>query len=201
MTLGSHAEISEKQDDNDDTETLMSRTSFFLIVTLLLNSPALSDDNGRSAREAEILGVVEGLTEAWREGDGEAWADAFSEDADFTVWFGMSLKGKEQIAWGHQLIFDSFYADTIFALDTKQIRFLGDDVAIVHLQGSVIVAGQELPAKPDAVPIAVLERSGDTWKIVAFQNTPYVVDEFRMNGDLKRFKRLAAEQANAPGSM
>lgn len=176
----------------------MSKISFFLIVALLAHSSALAYEDARSAREAEILGVVDGLTEAWREGDGEASADAFSEDADFTVWFGMSLKGKEQIAWGHQLIFDSFYADTVFELDTKQVRFLGDDVAIVHLQGSVVAPGQELPAEPDAVPLAVLERSGGAWKIVAFQNTPFVVNEFRMNGDLKRLKRLAAEQSNAP---
>ena len=139
----------------------MPQNCLFLVVGLLVFSSALADESARSDRKAEILGVISGLTEAWREGDGEAWADAFAEDADFTVWFGMSLKGKEQIAWGHQLIFDSFYADTMFELDAKQIRFLGDDVAIVHLQGSVIAAGQEPPSEPDAVPIAVLERVGD----------------------------------------
>ena len=54
--------------------------------------------------------------------------------------------------------------------------------------------GEEPPAEPDAVPIAILNRVDNVWKIVTFQNTPFVVNEFRMNGDLKQFKRLAAEQ-------
>ena len=176
----------------------MSKNLLFVVIGLLTLSFTLADENVLPDAEAQIVGVISSLTDAWREGDGEAWADAFVEDADFTVWFGMSLKGKEQIAWGHQLIFDSFYANTVFELDATQIRFLGDDVAIVHLQGSVLEAGQEPSAEPDAVPIAVLNRIDDTWKIVAFQNTPFVVNEFRMNGDLKRFKRLAAEQSNTP---
>jgi uncharacterized protein (TIGR02246 family) len=176
----------------------MSKNLLFIVIGLLTLSSALADENVLPDAEAQIVGVINSLIDAWREGDGEAWADAFAEDADFTVWFGLSLKGKEQIAWGHQLIFDSFYANTVFELGATQIRFLGDGVAIVHLQGSVLEAGQEPPAEPDAVPIAVLNRSDDTWKIVAFQNTPFVVNEFRMNGDLKRFKRLAAEQSKAP---
>jgi len=182
----------------DVTEHFMRENLLFLVVGLLTLSSALADENGRPDAEAQILGVIGSLTEAWREGDGDAWANAFAEDAVFTVWFGMSLEGKEKIAWGHQLIFDSFYANTVFELDVKQIRFLGDDVAIVHLRGSVLKVGQAPPVEPDAVPIAVLNRNDDIWKIVAFQNTPFVVNEFRMNGDLKRFKRLAAEQHDIP---
>ena len=168
-----------------------------LVILLLCQSAifsALANESKRSDSENQILAVIGGLTEAWRAGSGEAWADAFAEDADFTVWFGLRLKGKKEIAWGHQLIFDSFYANTVFELEAKQFRFLGDDVAIVHLQGSVLKPGEEPPAEPDAVPIAILNRVDNVWKIVTFQNTPFVVNEFRMNGDLKQFKRLAAEQ-------
>ena len=172
----------------------MRRILLVIVVSFLSLSSAVADESVRPDSKAEILSVVSGLAEAWRAGDGEAWAAAFADDADFTVWFGMSLKGKEQIAWGHQLIFDSFYAGTVFDLEAKQIRFLGEDVAIVHMQGSVVAPGQEASPEPDAVPIAVLNRKDSGWKIVAFQNTPFAVNEFRMNGDLKRFKRLAAEQ-------
>jgi hypothetical protein len=52
--------------------------------------------------------------------------------------------------------------------------------------------------EPDAVPVAVLERHESGWKVVTFQYTPFVVNEFRENGYLKRFKCLAAEQNAEP---
>ncbi len=165
-----------------------------LVLPLVFPVRSVADDLQTKA-ELQISGVFDQLTEAWRIGNGIAWADAFVDDADFTVWFGLAIKGKEQIAWGHQLIFDSFYADTVFEFDIRQIRFIKPDVAIVHLSGSVVRNGENPPAEPDAVPMAVLEQVGDDWKIVAFQNTPFVVNEFRANGDLKRFKKIAAEHA------
>lgn len=171
---------------------------FPLIVLLVLPMvfPVESVANDLQTKaELQISRVFDQLTEAWRIGNGNAWADAFVDDADFTVWFGLAIKGKEQIAWGHQLIFDNFYADTVFEFDIRQIRFIRPDVAIVHLNGSVVRNGENLPAEPDAVPMAVLEQVGDDWKIVAFQNTPFVVNEFRANGDLKRFKKIVAEHA------
>ena len=174
---------------------------FTLIVLLVLPSvfsvKSMADDSQTQA-ESQIAGVFDQLTEAWRTGNGNAWADAFVDDADFTVWFGLAIKGKEQIARGHQLIFDNFYADTVFKFDIRQVRFIKPDVAVVHLSGSVVRNGENLPAEPDAVPMAVLEQIGDDWKIVAFQNTPFVVNEFRANGDLKRFKKFAAEHAQNP---
>ena len=143
-----------------------------LVLSLVFPVKSVADDSQTKA-ESQIAEVFDQLTEAWRIGNGNAWADAFVDDADFTVWFGLAIKGKEQIAWGHQLIFDNFYADTAFEFDIRQIRFI----------------------KPDAVPMAVLEQVGGDWKIVAFQNTPFVVNEFRANGDLRRFKKIAAKHA------
>jgi len=170
-----------------------------VLLALPLVFPVMSAaDGSQSEAELQIVRVFEQLTEAWRTGNGNAWADAFVEDADFTVWFGLFIKGKEQIAWGHQLIFDNFYADTVFEFEIRQVRFVRPDVAIIHLSGSVVKNGENIPAEPDAVPMAVLERIDTDWKIVAFQNTPYVVNEFRANGDLKRFKKIAAEHAQQP---
>lgn len=159
----------------------------FLAVSL----GVMADDQ---ARESEIHRVVERLSEAWRAGDGSAWADEFAEDADFTAWFGLRLKGKKEIAFGHQMIFDNFYADTTFDLSVQNIRFVRDDVAIALLVGSVARDGEAIPEEPDAVPLVVLEQRGDDWKIIAFQNTPFAVNEFRTNGDIKRLKELAAQE-------
>jgi uncharacterized protein (TIGR02246 family) len=161
-----------------------------LLLSFLSSPLTYANEDASEAAIGELIGQ---LSSAWRAGDGSAWADAFSDDAYFTVWFGMELEGKEQIEWGHQLIFDNFYANTTFDLEVRRIRFLGANAAVIYLSGSVVADGEPQPAEPDAVPIAIAERSDDGWKIVAFQNTPFVVNEFRTNGDLRRFKKLAGK--------
>jgi uncharacterized protein (TIGR02246 family) len=78
-------------------------------------------------------------------------------------------------------------------LTVKNIRFLGDDVAVVQLDGRVTEADEAPIGEADAVPLAVLKKGGGDWEIVFFQNTPQIVEEFRENGDLRRFKALLAE--------
>ena len=134
-------------------------------------SPERQDD------ETAIRSVVAGLTQAWTDGDGEAWGSAFADDADFTVWFGLPIAGRDEIARGHAFIFDSVYAGTTYHLNVRGIRFLGPDVAVVHLEGRVASEGAPLPENPDSVPLAVMAREADGWKIVAFQNTPHLIDE------------------------
>lgn len=178
----------------------MRSSALILIILPFAFSISFAEDSPPSEDEIQIAMVFEHLTDAWRDGDGDAWAESFVEDADFTVWFGLGLKSREQIAWGHQLIFDSFYADTVYEFGVRQIRFVRPDVAVVHLNASVIKDGESIPKEPDTVPMAILERIDANWKIIAFQDTPFVVNEFRANGDIKRFKKMAAEQAQQPPS-
>jgi uncharacterized protein (TIGR02246 family) len=165
-----------------------------ILLALHLASPAaFAAGNSQKREERNIAKVLTQLTIAWRAGDREAWADAFAEDAYFTVWFELKGKGKEQLAWDHQLIFDAFYADTAFDIDVRQIRFVRPDVAVVELTGFVARPNANMPAAPDAVPKVVFERVGTEWKVTAFQNTPFVVNEYRAYGELRRFQRVSAE--------
>lgn len=152
----------------------------------------------RAADEAAVREVVAGLTEAWRAGDATAWASHFTEDAHFTVWFGLRLQGREEIEWGHDLIFRDFYADTVFELDVDTITFPTRDIALALLSGRIVRGDTERPDDPDAAPLAVLRRGPEGWSIVAFQNTPSAVPELREHGDLARFKSWARSLA-APG--
>jgi len=178
-------------------ERILTILAGLLALAATGSIPVATAQANRAADEAAIGAVVIRLSDAWRAGDGDAWAREFTDDADFTVWFGMRLKGAEQIAEGHRMIFESFYANTSFDLDIRQLRFLGDDTAVLHLAGAVVEAGAPPASEPDAVPVAVLQRISGDWKIVVFQNTPFAVDEFGDNGNLSRFKRLADAQQNA----
>lgn len=148
--------------------------------------------------EGEIRSVIEGLSRAWEAGDGEAWSEYFAEEADFTVWFGLRLNGREEIGFGHQIIFDDIYAGTIFEMEVSEISFPTRDIAIALLYGRVRRDG-DIPDSPEAAPLAVLRRIDRGWEIVAFQNTPYAVEELRQNGDLARFKAWARSLSMSGG--
>jgi len=120
-------------------------------------------------------------------------ASPFSENADFTVWYGMKLSGQKEIAFGHNIIFKEFYANTVWNLNIDKIRFVGQEIALVHCSGAVRNDGDDSPMEPDAVPLLVFQKINDDWKIITLQNTPFAVNEFRENGDIKRMKRIMRE--------
>lgn len=165
--------------------------ALYAVVGVTACSPAAPAPPDREADEAAVREVIAGLTEAWRAGDARGWASAFTEDAHFTVWFGLRMQGREEIEWGHDLIFRDFYANTVFELEVDTIAFPARDIALALLSGRVVRADGERPDDPDAAPLAVLRRDDGGWTIVAFQNTPSAVDELRAHGDLERFKTWA----------
>lgn len=160
------------------------------ITLILVMTPILTwaADGSRDTDEAEIRMIFEDLESAWKAGDGTAWGSAFLPDADFTVWFGLQIHGQEPIAKGHQFIFDRFYRDTAYELVVRKIRFLSSRAAVVHLEGTVLSQGESMPSEPDSVPLAVVQKVASGWKIAAFQNTPFAVEKYGRNGDLRAFK-------------
>lgn len=167
--------------------------SIFLMasLSLVLSSHAQEFNN---QERVEIEKTVKLLVDAWSEGDGNKFAFPFTEDADFMVWFGLHLTGKQEIATGHDFIFKDFYANTIWNLKVEKIRFVGNDVALVHCAGAVVKLGDPEPDEPDAVPLLVLHKIDCQWKIVALQNTIYAVKEFNGMGSIAEIKKNIREK-------
>ena len=126
---------------------------------------------GRAEDEKAIRAVIVGLSDAWTAGDARAWAAAFTEDADFTVWNGLYVKGREAIEQGHRQIFSTIYKDTRHRMTVRSVRFLRDDVAVAHADASVARKGEDFPASPQVVPLFVLVKDKGQWRISVFQNT------------------------------
>ncbi|MFZ0549138.1 MAG: SgcJ/EcaC family oxidoreductase [Candidatus Promineifilaceae bacterium] len=129
--------------------------------------------------EADIQAITQSLMDGWNSGDGDLFATHFAEDADYMVWNGSYIKGKEAIAEGHSHLFSTAYKDTKMKLEIVQIRFLSDGVATVHLQGGVLLEERKWPS---VKPLLVLTRHNGAWMIDVFQNTPIV---FKMEGVLE----------------
>lgn len=171
----------------------------FLLIAILafqLACPAaFAAGNSHKRDVLKITQVLDRVSTAWRVGDRSAWVDEFAEGAYFTVRFELGAKGKEDIAWGHQLVFDNFHADTAFDIGVRQVRFVRPGVALVQLNGFVARDDEGSRTGNYAIPMAVLELREAAWKIIAFQDTPFVVDEYRAYGSLRRFKMISAANA------
>jgi uncharacterized protein (TIGR02246 family) len=166
-----------------------------LVAALLMAPVAYADYRPQNRDELKISRVLDRVSAAWRAGDRTGWAQEFVEDAYFTVSFELGAKGKEQTAWDHQLIFDNFYEDTEFKLRIRKVLFVKPDVVLVQLNGFVVHTESEYRS---AIPTVLLEKVDEQWMIAAFQDTPFVVDEYRAHGDLRRFKIVAAEISHQP---
>ena len=141
------------------------------MLVILCSLAAAQNTPTRAKDEAAIRAIIASLADAWTRGDAEAWGKAFTTDADFTVWNGMYAKGREAITRGHAEIFSTIYKDTKQRLNVRSIRFLRDDVAVVHVEGSVVKKAEEFPATPMVVPVFILTKDQGRWLIAVFQNT------------------------------
>ncbi|MFD7665874.1 SgcJ/EcaC family oxidoreductase [Streptomyces sp. NPDC059788] len=122
----------------------------------------------------QALAVPGRIVAAWRENDGEAFADVFAEDATLVL-PGTFLAGRRAIRSFMTEAFAGPFKGTRVTGDPVDVRALGADVAVLTTRGGVIPPGATgLPAENAIHATWVLVRSAGDWLIAAYQNTPAV---------------------------
>ena len=111
------------------------------------------------------------LTRAWNAYDGDAFADAFTDDADFVNIFAAHGIGRPAIANAHRMLFETIYSGSTITFTAERSRAVGTDVVIAHIRADLTVPAGPMEGALQALATAVVTRNGDEWKIVAFQNT------------------------------
>ncbi len=101
-----------------------------ILLTAILAGTALRA--GQSPDETEIRKVELGLQEAWNHHDMKAWANLFTEDADFVNVAGWWWKGRAQIEKKHTEIHAYIFRDSTLTIDEVDTKFLTPEIAIVH---------------------------------------------------------------------
>jgi uncharacterized protein (TIGR02246 family) len=129
---------------------------------------ALSPDD-----EAAIQDILRQMNDGWRNGDGQAYAAPFAEDADYITAPGERVEGRRGIAESHQRIFESFFKGTRLAGRMRSLRCIAPGVVIVQMEGAVLFPGESDDAVPanGFVSLVILKEAG-AWRIIHFQNTP-----------------------------
>lgn len=124
-----------------------------------------------TSEEDNLREIVKQLETAWNNGDSAGFSAPFAEDADFIHILGGHFIGRAAIEKGHRVIFDTIYKGSTVKFVVEKIRFAGSEVAIVFIYSALTTSQPGLPPQLNARPTMVLQRHGDGWKVVTFQNT------------------------------
>jgi uncharacterized protein (TIGR02246 family) len=132
----------------------------------------MNNTTDRSADEQALQDFFQVSKDGWNQVDGQAYPAPFTDDADYIIWNGTFLKGRQAIAAAHQQLFETRFQGSRLEGEIQHIRFLSDDIALVHVHGSPQIPGQEVPAPEDyAIQTLVGFRQADGWRFTSFQNT------------------------------
>jgi uncharacterized protein (TIGR02246 family) len=136
-------------------------------MSQLPTSKSFTDD------EAAVRSLYFQMIDGWNKGSGDAFAAPFAEDGDLVGFDGMHLKGRQEIASFHQQLFDTFVKGNRLVGKIRSVRFLTPDVAIMHIVGGTIMAGQtDIEPERNSIHTLVAMRGSDgKWRLAAFQNT------------------------------
>ena len=135
-------------------------------------SAQLSPTGQQTSDDAAVLALYDQLMDGWNRGSAEAFAAPFCEDGDLIGFDGTHLKGRAEIVAFHQPLFDKWLKGTRLVGRVKAVRFLHDDVALMHAVGGTVMRGKSKPAPSrDSVQTLVAVRRDGDWGLAAFQNT------------------------------
>jgi|GEM_PF-886066 len=161
------------------------------LVTLLCGTALAQSPSTRAEDEKAIRAIIVELNEGWSTGNAEPWGRHFTADADFMAVTGTSYKGRDAIEKGHQALFTGRFKDTKQKYDVQSIRFLRDDVAVVHSRGSVVPKNEEFPKEHEVLPVMIFTKEKGRWLISVFQN-------LRRPPTPEEIKRICEQQRTNP---
>jgi uncharacterized protein (TIGR02246 family) len=150
----------------------------FLLPTLLLialfpfNAQAGTQDD-----EALVRAHVGKLTTTWNSHDMKAFAQLFSDDAQFVNVVGMWWKNRSEIEAAHVASHRTHFKDSTLTSNVATVKWLSPDIVLAQLSwqltGSKGPNGEPMPARKGLMML-VLTRDRGGWMIRAAQNTDIV---------------------------
>ncbi len=124
-----------------------------------------------------IAAVVQEIIGAWNRHDMDAFAKAFTEDADFVNVRGVRWIGRRAIKEAHAASHSTIFKTSQLTLRESSVRFLRPDIAvarsITEVTGQTGASGEILPPRSAMLTLVMVNDDG-RWMIVVAQNTDIV---------------------------
>lgn len=129
----------------------------------------------RSRDVAAIEGVLASLYKAWDVGDADAFVADYTEDAS-VIMPGTYRKSREEVRQGMAEGFASFLKGSTTVNKLVDIRFLGENAALVVSEANIQFSGEtEAPADRMVYATWALEKRDGGWLVAAYHNSPAVL--------------------------
>ncbi|GII76270.1 hypothetical protein Sru01_12520 [Sphaerisporangium rufum] len=124
------------------------------------------------ADRAAVAGVPGRIVAAWARQDAKAFAEVFTPDGTMIL-PGIYRKGAADIEGFMAAAFAGPYQGTRVTGTPIDLRFLGQDAALVITEGGVLAPGETEVAAERAIRATwVVTRHEGEWKLAGYQNSP-----------------------------
>jgi uncharacterized protein (TIGR02246 family) len=120
----------------------------------------------QASHDEDAIGAIhQHMIDAWNASDGAAFADSFTDDADFVVFEGTHLKGRREIASFNQRVFDTVMKESRIEGAVKFVRVLSPVFAVMHSVLRVTLPGHS-KASPgrDSMQLTVVRKRDGKWR-------------------------------------
>ena len=125
------------------------------------------DDYVESIDEKKIRNLFEKMQTAWEKKDAKTFGSCYTEDSDFVNFRGDHFKGKENNISKHVQ-----FNNTRLYINIKSIRFLNNEMAIVHAEGKVLQEYETVTGKCKlSYTTNIMVKENGEWKITSFHNS------------------------------
>src|SRR5262245_18851708 len=140
------------------------------VVGILLAQPVVLVS--QEVEQESLHSLPTQISDAWNKGDARALADIFTEHGLLVSADGTHCDGQVEIDRYLGRLFAAHLRGSRFAAKVISVRFLGPDVALMHLEGDFWMAGTMEPASERrAVQSLVAVRNAGRWRVALFQAT------------------------------
>jgi uncharacterized protein (TIGR02246 family) len=126
----------------------------------------------KSDDEVAIRKLYQQMIDGWNAVNGDAFAAPYTDDSDFIGFDGTYMKGRQEIASFHQMLFNKFLKGTSLIGKIRSIRFVTMDVAIMIAVSGTVMAGQsDIEPERNSIHTIVAVKRDSNWHFAAFQNS------------------------------
>ena|ERR1700733_11831264 len=119
----------------------------------------------------ELESTLAALSSAWKNGDGEAFAEWCTDDVDFINLLGVYTKGKRPVAAIHEKIFSGPYKGSTVAFTIECLRPVTDGAVVAIVPSRIDAPTGPVQGIVLSIATVLLVRDSNVWKIANFHNT------------------------------
>ncbi|WP_280467900.1 SgcJ/EcaC family oxidoreductase [Nocardia cyriacigeorgica] len=131
----------------------------------------MTDSLTHTADDSAILALFDDFKQAWTDNDAVAFGALFTEDSDYVSYDGTRACGRAEHQHNHDKLFRGVLTGSALVGEVESIRYVTEDVAILHGTGSVLMPWRSrLPERRLSRQTVVLVRTPEGWRITAIHN-------------------------------